>query len=159
MQLFESNMTDFVSLKKALVVQLSAVLNQRIEEAHSTVHAVREAMQSDTKSSAGDKFETGRAMMQQEMDKVSMQLEANQRMLQELNTLNLETTPAVSRGSLVVTDQAVFFLSVGFGKTVCNGADVFVISPASPFGSQLLGMKAGQELNFGGKKSLLKGVF
>ena len=152
-------MTDYPFLKQTLVLQLRTMLGQRIEEARTTVTAVREAMQSDTKSSAGDKFETGRAMMQQEMDKVNMQLDSNQRMLQELNALDFDAAQVVSRGSLVVTDQAVFFLTVGFGKTNCNGTEVFVISPASPFGNQLLGMKCGQQLTFAGKMSTLKGIY
>lgn len=152
-------MSDFPSLKKSLILHVRSLLEQRIEEAHNTLVAVREAMQSDTKSSAGDKFETGRAMMQQEMDKISMQQEANQRMLQEFNSINFEAAQVVAKGSLVVTDTAVFFLTIGFGKVTCNGMEVFVISPASPFGSQLLGMKCRQELTFAGKKSTLKGIF
>lgn len=152
-------MTDFPSLKKSLILHVRSLLEQRIEEAHNTVVAVREAMQSDTKSSAGDKFETGRAMMQQEMDKIAMQKEANQRMLQEFNSINFEVARVVAKGSLVVTDTALFFLTIGFGKTTCNGMEVFVISPASPFGGQLPGMKEGQNLTFAGKISTIKGIY
>jgi hypothetical protein len=50
-------------------------LQERMEQGQKDYHLAKESRDSDTKSSAGDKFETGREMMQREMDKISATLD------------------------------------------------------------------------------------
>ena len=56
-------------LKKHLLKQILKKLDQKIASSQLEVESIKESKNSDTKSSAGDKHETGRAMAQQELDK------------------------------------------------------------------------------------------
>jgi len=50
-------------------------VNKRAKTVASIIRSNQKALTSETKSSAGDKHETGRAMLQLEMEKASLQLE------------------------------------------------------------------------------------
>ena len=59
------------STKSEIHLKLRSQLEKSVEEARKEYALAKESRDSDTKSSAGDKFETGREMMQREMDKLS----------------------------------------------------------------------------------------
>ena len=41
-------------------------------------------------------------------------------------------------GSLFKTDHSTFAISIGLGKVSLNGADIFIMSPVSPYLKDLL---------------------
>lgn len=114
--------------------------------------AMNEAMQSgntETKSSAGDKHETGRALLQLEQEKNTKQL---LEMLQQKEKL-LKIDPAITSevtatGSAVLTTKGNFYISIAAGKLEIEGESYFAISPSSPIAMRLLGLKAGDEVAF-----------
>ena len=116
------------------------------------IQAMKESRNNDTKSSAGDKYETGREMMQIEIDKLEMQLYKSQRMRKELSDISPEKTKhAVGVGSLVFTDAGVYLISVGIGKIVLENVTYYAISLASPIGLLLHHKKVGDQIQFNGK--------
>ncbi len=137
--------------KSQLVALIKAALLGRMAEADASIVSAKEARDGDTKSSAGDKYETGREMMQMEMDKAAMQLQSAQKLLHELEKIDLTKSGAdITSGSLVTTSKEIFFVAIGFGKILFEGNEVFVISPASPLGSNLLHKQAGSSFSFQG---------
>lgn len=117
------------------------------------MEAVQEAANEETKSSAGDKYETGRAMMQQEQDKAAGQLMEALKLKKVLDQLNPDREqPAVGMGSLVKTSLGNFYISASIGQLSMEGIDYMIISPVAPLAQQLAGLKAGEELNFNGRK-------
>ncbi len=99
-------------------------------------------MQSETKSSAGDKHETGRAMLQLEMEKASQQLAGISVMNQILAKIDASKTSKIAHlGSIIITDKANYFLSISAGKLTAFGKDYFAVSVSSPIGKILLGKK------------------
>lgn len=77
------------------------------------------AANEETKSSAGDKYETGRAMMQLEIEKQSVQLAEAMKLKHVLSQINPEkTTETIQSGSLVFTDQGNFYISISAGKLI-----------------------------------------
>ena len=60
-------------LKQNIYSQCLLILNQKIEELNSALATATESANNETKSSAGDKHETARAMMQLEQEKLSLQ--------------------------------------------------------------------------------------
>lgn len=127
-------------------------VNDRITVIKKALQSVQEAANQETKSSAGDKYETGRAMMHLEKEKLSGQMAEALKMKQALDVINPEKTwERAELGALVQTAQASYFLSVSLGKLEVAGQTVFAISPASPIGRQLLGKKVGDTIQFGGK--------
>ena len=64
-------------LKKKLYDLCIAYVQGRMDEAKLAIDEAQKASNDDTKSSAGDKYETGREMMQQETDRNMAQLNAS----------------------------------------------------------------------------------
>lgn len=140
-------------MKKELHQVCLAELQTRIDRIRLAVEEIQAAANEETKSSAGDKFETGRAMMQQEKDKMAHQLAINVSWKNQLNLLNpAETKEVVAIGSLVITQEGKYYLSIPLGKLKLTGQTYFAISLASPIGKALLNKKAGDEIVFQQRK-------
>jgi len=123
---------------------------QRIDTAGIALKQAQEASNDDTKSSAGDKFETTREMMQQDIARNKNLLFDGQQNLQLLSSL--ESVPAagdtVRNGSLVYTSKGIFYISISAGQLNVEDQLVFAISAASPIGQLLIGKKAGESFSF-----------
>ncbi|GAB3018795.1 hypothetical protein GCM10027185_14700 [Spirosoma pulveris] len=113
------------------------------------MEAAQEAANSESKSSAGDKYETGRAMAQLERDRHAQLLAEAVKIEQELKQLAIEKNyEKVQPGSVAVTNRGLFFISIGAGKMTLDGADYFAVSAASPIGALLAGHRAGDSVTF-----------
>ena len=73
-----------LTLKEALFQQCVAHVNTRLLTIQTIISSHQKALSSETKSSVGDKHETGRAMLQLEMEKAGQQLASVQQMEQIL---------------------------------------------------------------------------
>ncbi|MFM2401199.1 MAG: hypothetical protein RI950_716 [Bacteroidota bacterium] len=142
------------SIKSEIHSTLCSILEKSVEEARREYILAKESRDSDTKSSAGDKFETGREMMQREMDKISALIDSKQNSLKKLNHLATEPAQVVCEGSLVETDQGIYYISIGFGKL----DEVYAISVESPLGSILKGKKIGESVEMRNKKITIKSI-
>lgn len=140
-------------MKKELHQACLVELQTRIDRIRLAVEEIQAAANEETKSSAGDKFETGRAMMQQEKDKMAHQLAVNISWKNQLALLNpAETKEGVEIGSLVITQEGKYYLSIPLGKLKLAGQTYFAISLASPIGKALLNKKSRDEIVFQGRK-------
>ena len=107
--------------------------------------------QNDSKSSAGDKHETARAMMQMEHEKIGKQLNESIHLKEELEKINPQIkTQKVTQGSLIKTNHGVLFLSIGLGKIEVDGISVMVLSAQSPLGIKLLNLAEGDAVEMNG---------
>ena len=112
------------------------------------------ALTYETKSSAGDKHETGRAMIQIEREKLGNQLLLLEKEFQKLRSLkNHYNTGIVSLGSVVRTDKENFYIALAAGPCDIEIHTYYCISPTSPIGKLLLGKKAKEHINFNSKIS------
>ncbi len=135
--------------KQALLALCEAYVQQRIRTARQAMEAAQESANQEEKSSAGDKYETGRAMAQLERDRHAQLLADAQKLQSELSRLNVEKAySTVQPGSLVTTNQGAFFISISAGKLTFNGIGYFAVSPASPIATALAGHKAGDVVTF-----------
>mgnify|MGYP003449308320 CR=1 FL=1 len=114
--------------------------------------AMNEAMQSgntETKSSAGDKHETGRALLQLEQEKNTRQLLEMLQLKEKLLKVDPTITSGViATGSAVLTTNGNFYISIAAGKLEIESESYFAISPSSPIAIRFLGLKAGDEVAF-----------
>ena len=132
---------DFVIKKEATVLE--------------TIASNKKDLFSETKSSAGDKHETGRAMIQLEMEKAGQQLTVINQMKEILQKLTIENSSKnVKLGSLVITTKGTYFLAVSIGKITVESEDYLVVSSQSPIGKQLLGNVVGAIIPFNEAKIL-----
>ncbi len=153
-------MKDRIELKKALYAKCLAYVEQRIATAKQAMEAAQNAANEESKSSAGDKYETTRAMMQIERDRHAAQLAEAMKLQNELDQLNCEKIyEKAQAGSVVVTDQNRFFLSVSAGKLTLDQTDYFAVSLASPIGMLLHNRTTGDEFVFQNKPVRIKEVF
>ena len=114
------------------------------------------ALTYETKSSAGDKHETGRAMIQIEREKLGNQLLLLEKEFQKLRSLkNHYNTGIVSLGSIVRTDKENFYIALAAGPCDIEIHTYYCISPTSPIGKLLLGKKAKEHINFNSKISTI----
>ncbi len=114
--------------KEHLLNEIQLQLDMRIAALEQAVEAAKESRDSDTKSSAGDKYETGREMAQQEMDKQQAQLAKTRLMKLDLSRINPEQKMSEAGfGSLVSCDSGNYFLSVALGKVDFGGSAYFCL--------------------------------
>ncbi len=144
-------------LKKIIINRLHEIVDLKIKTARSAVESAKKSRNNDTKSSAGDKHETGRAMMQIELEKNELQLSKALVLKQELSQINIKKEfKKVEYGSLVITDHGKFFISIGIGKLELSKETFFVISLASPIGKLLQNKTAGEKVQFQEREITIK---
>ena len=150
---------DPLAIKAALVAQLIQHLEQNIAETEQAIASAKESRDNESKSSAGDKFETGREMMQREMDKISASLDMQKSQLAQLKRIDLSENPTrVSLGSFIETDAERYYLSVGLGKLSCAETTFYAISADSPIGELLMGKQINDTIELRGRKITLKSI-
>lgn len=146
-----------MSIKEQLYQQLQQLIDKRVNNAQKAVQAAEESKSMQTKSSAGDKFETGRAMMQAEEDRSRGQLAQAQALENELAQLPFRIpSTTVAKGGLVYTNQANYFISIGLGKIVLDGTIFYAISLESPIGQLLKEKQVGETVVFRDRKIKIK---
>ena len=140
-----------MTLKQTLHAQCVRILEETIGNAEKAMGSAHESMLGETKSSAGDKFETSRAMLQGEQDRMKRMIIKNKEMAYNLSKVPLDEHSIIQSGSLVETDKQTFFIAIGLGKVVQDDITYYVISLGSPLGQLLKGKQAGEEVVMNGK--------
>lgn len=149
-----------VSLKQGLLALCIEHVERRISSATAAIQDAQDAANEETKSSAGDKYETGRAMMQIEMEQAAMQLDDALRLKRTLNQINAnEQHNVVTLGSVVITKSFNAFIAVGPPKLDVGGKVYFIVTPMSPLGKTLAGLEAGAEFIFNNKSNTVLEIF
>lgn len=145
---------------KQLLYQLCLdFVAQRINTATEALRQAQEASNDDTKSSAGDKFETSREMAQQDINRNKQLLADAQQQRAVLQSLaDIREAVTVRSGSLVLTNQGSFYISISAGQLQLDGKTYFAISAASPIGKLLIGKSVSEEVAFNGKKYLIEQI-
>lgn len=129
------------------------ILEERIAKSTAALQSLKEARDKETKSSAGDKFETGRAMVQQEQERLSKQLMQLLELQKDVFQLKpSQAHESVELGSLVKTNNGNYYLSVALGRIALDGENYFALSLNSPIGKLLKGKKATDEFQFQEKR-------
>ncbi len=138
-------------LKFRLFKLCAEAIDLRISHAKEALNLAQESANNESKSSAGDKHETGRAMAQLEAEKATAQLNEALELKATLDRIDpsLEGETIVL-GSLVVSKTARFLITVSAGKLELDGTVYFAISPESPIGKLMLGNKKSDSVTFNG---------
>jgi len=139
--------------KNQVIQQLNLLLDEKISVLRDNLINLTESRNNEDKCTVGDKYETGRAMTQMELEKTQAQLSKTEELLSMLSKIDLKTSlQKVAFGALVETNNGNYFFSIAHGKIEINGESVFCLSPVSPVGQILLGKKAGDKVVFQGKE-------
>lgn len=137
--------------KEELLKFCASFINNRVSRIQKNIAGVQESLTSETKSSAGDKHETGRAMLQLEREKLGAQLLEAEKMQQLLSKVNIaKSTTLVGLGSVVYTEKSNYFIAISAGEFVQNKNKFYCISANTPIGKLLLGKSEGDSFVFNG---------
>ncbi len=139
-------------LKSELVAHCLRILEEKIAAIQGDLDELADAVRSESKSSAGDKHETARAMMNIEQEKLGRQLSELLQMKDNFLKLDFnKVTEIVSSGSLITTDRGMFLLSIPLGKVVFEKDEYILLSPQSPLGESMLTKRKGDTVSINGK--------
>lgn len=141
-------------LKKTLFQHCADHLNESLGLFEQRKSDLLVALESESKSSAGDKHETGRAMLQLEREKLGEQIKETERNLKLLLPLeNHVSSKTITIGSVVKTDQLSYYIAVSTPELKVDKTTYYCISAQSPIGKLLLGKKVGETISFNYKTS------
>ncbi|WP_224485448.1 GreA/GreB family elongation factor [Robertkochia aurantiaca] len=148
--------------KNELFDSCLALLQKKIRLQEEQIASLRESLQQETKSSAGDKHETGRAMVQLEMERTGERLrllEADKQLLLKIKQqASSGDADKIGAGSLVHTDRGYYFLALSLGIIDAGEFQVVVVSPGSPLGNAMLGRSVGERIMVNGQGLLIKKI-
>lgn len=134
-------------------------ISERIRTAEQGIISAKEAAENDTKSSAGDKYETTREMMQHEISFNQVQLHEARKLKYALSLINPSRKCTVAEtGSLVYTDIGNFFIAVSATHLSIDGVSYHVISSASPVAKAMQNHKENDVVIFNGKRISIKSI-
>lgn len=147
-------------LKHKLVEACQEYIDRRIATATTAMNDAQRSANEEGKSSAGDKYETGRAMMQIERDQAANQLEEALKLKGVIDQLNPDVQhESVSLGSIVITTQFNVFIAIGAGKIKVDDYDFLVVGTHSPLGKELLGRKTQEQFIFNRQPNTIVKIF
>jgi transcription elongation GreA/GreB family factor len=148
-----------IELKIELHLHCRQLVDERIAGAKATIAEAQKAAEQETKSSAGDKYETGREMLQQEQNKASLQFMELLKLKKVLDELNpARVCKLVEPGCLLQTDKGSFYFSVSLGQISMKGQSYMVISPVAPLARLLAGKRVGEQVQLNGRTYIVKAL-
>ena len=148
-----------MNIKENLYNQCVAFVETRFQTIQNTINEIQIALTSETKSSAGDKHETGRAMLQLEREKAGNQLAEIQKIKEALSKINIEnTSKTISLGSVVYTSKSNYFIAISAGELIVENEVFYAISPNTPIGQLLIGKVVDDEIQFREQEFIVKNL-
>ncbi len=152
-------MTDYSILKRELIKICESQLSEKKQMMVNSLASLQEALTNESKSSAGDKYETGTEMIQIEKQKVQTQLGVLETNFKLLHTAShASQKDIVQNGAFVVTNTAKYFIGPSLGKIMVDNDTIFVISPSSPLAQAMLNQKTGNEVKFNGQAITIEAI-
>jgi len=137
--------------KQKLIQACSDYLKDKINSLNTIINEVSESSNSESKSSAGDKHETSKAMMQLEIEKLGTQLKEAELQLAEFEKINFNKNfQSIEQGCLVETNKGHFLIASSIGKITVDDQIVFVISSKSPLALAFSGKQQKNKVSFNG---------
>ena len=145
--------------------EIFALIQQKLENELQEIEVSLEALINDlsneTKSSAGDKYETAREMIQQERQQLEMAKQNKRQQLGQILRL-AENAPSKKSeaGSIVSTSNGIFLLGVAIGKIELTAKTfLFALGLQSPLSQQLLGKTVGDSFQLNSLTYTITGLY
>lgn len=152
--------SDRLQYKQKLKARCIELLRERIDTARQAMESAQESANNEDKSSAGDKYETGRAMSQIDRDRSAGQMDEAVQELVKLQSVDADILYArVSNGAVVRCGDAVYFIATGIGVIEYEGHKVIVLSPKAPLSNLLRDKVKGDTVTFNAKSFEITDVF
>ncbi len=145
-------------MKSELLEIIHQKISEKIQKLEQLIAETR-ASNNDTKSSMGDKYETSREMLQQEINNLQIQMNEHLKSQQILKNINPNPHKIVTLGSLVETEKGMFFIAISLGELSFNQEKIFVISAESPLAKAMNGKKTGESFVVNNLSQIIKNIW
>ncbi|RMB58540.1 3-oxoacyl-ACP synthase [Dokdonia sinensis] len=140
---------NHLEIKSALLEKCHLHIANRRTKVENVISDIMESLEDETKSSAGDKHETGRAMLQIDREQAGEQLKEIGKIEEALSKVDIKVkSDYVRLGSVVHTTTNRFFIAVSAGEIKVDGRPFYAVALSSPMGQLLLGKKKGDVVRF-----------
>ncbi|MGB3130124.1 MAG: hypothetical protein WBB26_00505, partial [Saprospiraceae bacterium] len=128
-----------MNTKSRLLGHCKEIVKARLFNAEDAMNRAQESANDNEKSSAGDKFETGRAMGHLEKEMYARQYQKALHDLQKIESLDSKAmTTEVSLGSLVAMGSKFYLIAIGIGKVILDDKEYYVLSDESPIALSII---------------------
>ena len=150
---------DLAALKLKVHEKCLHLALTKIENIKSELVTLQEAYTQETKSSVGDKYETGHSMIILEKEKLGTQLMEAYKLKKALDLIiPRKQIKKVRLGALVKESNNFYYFSANFGALYIAGVKVFALSTLSPIGQVMLGKTLGSSYTFRGSQYLIQAI-
>jgi len=140
-------------LKKELLAYCEKFIQQKMEALQTAMLSLKIDLENESKSSAGDKFETGREMINIEWNKLSNQLQQYQQMQLVLQRVQTQIPNGIAKlGSVVFTANANYFISIPAGEISTVSSKFYAVGIKAPVATALLGKTIGDSFFLNGRQ-------
>ncbi|TLX25482.1 GreA/GreB family elongation factor [Chryseobacterium indologenes] len=129
--------------KQEIINIVKTKISDKIQYFENLIAETR-ASNNDTKSSMGDKYETGREMLQQEINNLQRQLNEVLNQQAILQKITADPSEKVQNGAIVKTDKGLFYISASMGEIRSENQKVMTVSAESPLVKAMFGKKMGE---------------
>lgn len=148
-----------MTLKQKIHEQYCEIVNDKISLLQQVLADLKESGANETKSTAGDKYETALAMLQIEQANKRNQLQEIVAQKNALEKINPDFSASVIvTGSLIKTNRGYLYMSIASGKAQIEGITVMALSPQSPLGIKLIGLKVGDTATVNGNNYIIESI-
>lgn len=144
--------------KVELLHIIQSRISDRIENLEQLILDKRNS-NNDTKSSMGDKYETGREMLQQEIDNLQNQLNAFLLQKQSILSIKTDKCSKVEKGSLVETEKGMFYISASVGEIHFEGKKIIAVSEESPLAMAMKGKVENERFAINNISQVIKNIW
>lgn len=153
-------MISKLEVKKLAYNYCLEFVESRLKTINNSIHEFQHSLDSETKSSVGDKHETGRAMLQIELEKAGKQLLEIQKTKDILKKTDItKSSEIICLGSLVFTTKSNYFIAISAGSISIEGQQFYTIAIDTPMGQLFKAKRIGDEVFFRDEKIKIENVF
>lgn len=133
-------------------------LSERVHKFENLIAETR-AANNETKSSMGDKYETSREMVQQEINNLQRQLNETLNQQALIQKISTEASLKVQNGALVKTDKGLFYVSVSVGEIVLENQKIMTVSTESPLVKAMFGKKMAEKFEINNMQQTIENIW
>lgn len=152
--------SEKIKFKELLKKECGFVLKKRSINSNSAMQDSQESANNQEKSSAGDKYETSRAMGQIDRDMYAYQLLEAEKDMTIITNLEIDKINQVIKpGSVFEINSQLIFVAIGLGTILVNNISVLVISYKSPLYEQLKFKSVGDHVFFKNENHQIETIF
>tara|TARA_B100000768_G_C11261979_1_gene369216 strand:+ start:739 stop:1194 length:456 start_codon:yes stop_codon:yes gene_type:complete len=147
-------------IKELLFNHCKKQIESRLFKYNTRDKELYESLNSETKSSAGDKHETGRGMLQLEREKIGNQIKRIEKEYELLAKIKINfSSSTIILGSVIETKKNQYYMSFSAEPLIFNTNKYYCISSKSPIGLLLYGKKKGDFFDFNQNKIKILDVY